>query len=227
MRKMKEKRERMKRGIKRAARSSGTDDSSPECDMTKNQYEGEMKELVNIFERYFGQLCRAVFDPVDTAVELQKKGLISIDSMKHMMRSPESQQEKIITLVDWLHEKIKSCPNRLFVIIEVMLKNESLQETAREILRETGTQCLVCELHFVLGSKILFFAGRVCPVETAVKFPSQVPPSDTAVPSTAEGKVIPHYCSFQVHVVFLSELQEGKERWERQCLVQSNKTLHS
>ena len=186
VRKMKEKRERMKRGKEKAARSSGTDDSSPECDMKKNHYEGEMKELVNIFELFFGQLCRAVFDPVDTAVELQKKGLISIDAMKHMMRSPESQQEKIIILVDWLHEKIKSCPDRLFVIIEVMLENEALQETAREILRETGTQCLVCALHFVLGSKTLFPAGRVCPVETAAKFPSQLPPSDTAVPSTAD-----------------------------------------
>ena len=186
VRKMKEKRERMKRREEKAARSSGMDDSSPECDMTKNQYEGEMKELVNIFERFFGKLCRAVFDPVDTAVELQMKGLISIDAMKHMMRSPESQQEKIITLVDWLHEKIKSFPDRLFVVIEVMLKNEALQETAREILRETGTQCLVCALHTVLGSKILFPAGRVCPVETAAKFPSQVPLSDIAVPSTAD-----------------------------------------
>ena len=185
VRKMKEKRERMKRGKEKAARSSGTDDSSPECDMTKNQYEGETRELVNIFERFFGKLCRAVFDPVDTAVELQMKGLISIDAMKHMMRSPESQQEKIITLVDWVHEKIKSRPDHLFVIIEVMLENEALQETAREILREIGTQCLVCVLHFVLGSKTLFPAGRVCPVETAAKFPSQVPPSDTAVQSTA------------------------------------------
>ena len=186
VRKMKEKRERRKRGKERGARSSSTDDSFPECDMTKNQYEGEMKELVNIFERFFGQLCCAVFSPKHIAAKLQKKGLISIDAMKHMMRSPESQQEKIITLVDWLHEKIKSCPDHLFVIIEVILENEALQETAREILRETGTQCLVCALHFVLDSKTLFPAGRVCPVETAAKFPSQVPPSDTAVPSTAD-----------------------------------------
>ena len=201
VRKMKEKRERMKRGKEKTAHSSGTDDSSPECELTKNQYEsdmreffniferfqckGEMKELVNIFERFFGQLCCAVFGPKDIAAKLQKKGLISIDEIKHMMRSPQSQQDKIITLVDWVHEKIKSCPDHLFVIIEVMLENEGLQETAREILRETGTQCLVCALHFVLDSKTLFPAGRVCPVETAAKFPSQVPPSDTAVPSTA------------------------------------------
>ena len=202
VRKMKEKRERMKRGKEKVSRSSGTDDSSPECDMTKNQYEsdrrelvnilewyqckGEMNEVVNIFERFFGKLCRTVFNPVDTAVELQMKGLISKATMKDMMLSPESQQSKIIHFIDGLDEMIKSCPDRLFVIIEVMLKNEALQETAREILRETGTQCLVCALHFVLGSKILFPAGRVCPVETAAKFPSQVPLSNTAVPSTAD-----------------------------------------
>ena len=85
-----------------------------------------------------------------------------------------------------LHIKIKSRPDCLFVIIEVMLENEALQETAREILRVAGIQCLVCALHFVLDSKTLFPAGRVCPVETAAKFPSQVPPSDTAVPSIAD-----------------------------------------
>ena len=92
VRKMKEKRERMKRGKEKAAHSSGTDNSSPECDMTKNQSKGEMKELVNIFERFFGQMCRAVFDPVDTAIELQKISLISKAIMKDMMLSPESQQ---------------------------------------------------------------------------------------------------------------------------------------
>ena len=186
VRKMKEKRERMKRGKEKAACSSGTDDSSPECDMTKNQYEGEMKELVNIFEQFFGQLCCVEFRPKDIAAKLQKKGVISKAMMRDMMLSPESQQAKIIALVDELDKMIKSCPHQLFVIIEVMLENEALQETAKEILRETGTQCLVCALHFVLGSKTLFPAGTVYPFETAAKFPSQVPPSDTAVPSTAD-----------------------------------------
>ena len=233
VRKMKEKREKMKRGKEKAAHSSGTGDSSSDCDMTKNQYKGEMKELVNIFERYFGQLCHTVFDPVDIAVELQKKGLITKAMMRDMILSPESQQSKIIQLIDNIDEMIKSSPDQLFVIIEVMLVNEALQETAREILREIGTQCLVCALHFVLGSQTLFPAGRVCPVETALKFPSQVPPSDTAVPLTADtlsptAKGMLKIKQFSIlAVVFLSELQERRERWERQCLVQSNKTLQS
>ena len=248
VRKMKEKRERMKRGKEMAACSSGKDYSSPESDMTKNQYEGEMKELVKIFERFFGQMCCVEFRPKDVAAKLLKVGLISIDSMKHMVGSPESQQEKIINLLDLLHRKIMSHPDCLFVIIEVMLENEPLQETAREILRETGTQCLVCVLHFVLASITLFPAGRVCPVETAARFPSQIFPSDTAVPSTADtlsltsstkegllkdfilllaSKSFCGICKITNCFVYLSELQEGKERWERQYLVQSNKTLHS
>ena len=152
VRKMKE---RMKKEKEKAARSSGTDDSSPECGMTKNQYEGEMKELVNIFERFFGQLCCVAFDPKDIAAKLQKKGLISRAMMREMMLSPESQQAKIIALVDGLDEIIKSCPDHLFATIEVMLENEALQETAREILRETSRQGLIYSLHFILGSKTL------------------------------------------------------------------------
>ena len=129
----------MRGGREKAAHTSSRDESSPECDVAKNQYEGETKELVNIFERYFGQLCCVKFNPKDVAAKLRRKELISINEMKHMMQSPESQQDKIISLVDKLHNKIKSCPACLFVCIEVMLENEALQETATEMLRETGT----------------------------------------------------------------------------------------
>ena len=138
VRKMKEKREKMKRGKEK---TSDTDDSSPECDMTNNQYEGEKKELVNIFERFFGKLCCVVFDPTKVTAELQNVGLISKSVMREMMLSPESQQTKIIALVDALDEKIKSHPACLFEIIKVMLEIEALQEIAREMLRETGLQC--------------------------------------------------------------------------------------
>ena len=106
--------------------------------------QGEMKELVNIFERFFGKLCCAVFDPKDVAAELQSVGLISKSIMRNMMLSPESQQAKIIALVDELDKLIKSCPDRLFIIIEVMLENEALQETARKMLRQACMSCFAC-----------------------------------------------------------------------------------
>ena len=41
-------------------------------------------------------------------------------------------------------------------------------------------------LDIVLSSNTLFPAVRVCPFEIAAKLPPQVPPSDTAVTSTAD-----------------------------------------
>ncbi|CAI8025773.1 Protein NLRC5, partial [Geodia barretti] len=58
--------------------------------------------------------------------------------MKDMMRSPESQQEKTISLVDAVDETIKSKPDLLFVFIEVLLEDEDLQAVGREMSRETG-----------------------------------------------------------------------------------------
>ena len=113
---------------------SSRDDSSPECDVVIKQYESEMKKLLNIFERFFGKLCCVEFSPKDVAAELRKKELISINEMKHMMQSPESQQVKIISLVDKLHNKIRSHPGHLFELIEVMLENKALQGTAKEML---------------------------------------------------------------------------------------------
>ena len=93
----------------------------------------------NIFERFFGQLCCEISNPVKTAAQLQKKGLISMAVMKDMIRSPESQQAKtIISLVDAVDEAIKSKPDLLFVFIEVLLEDEDLQTVGEEILRETG-----------------------------------------------------------------------------------------
>ena len=183
VRKMKEKIGRMIRGKEKAVHSSGTDDSSPECDMTNNQYEGEKKKLVSVFEQFFGKLCCAVFGPKEVTAELQNVGLISKAMMRNMMLSPESQQAKIIALVDELDKKIKSHPDYMFVIIKVMLEIEALQEIAREILRETGLQCLVSVFHSVSDSLTLFHAGRVCPVETAAKL-SSLPPSDKTFEGT-------------------------------------------
>ena len=124
---------------------STMDDSSPECDMLK-QNEVEMKKLRRVFKRFFGQLCCTIVNPVGIAAQLQKKGLISKSVMKDMMMSPESQQSKIISLVDKLEKRIKSKPYSLFGFIRVLLENEALQGTGREILREAGKYSLFFSL---------------------------------------------------------------------------------
>ena len=105
-----------------------------------SEYEGieEEKELASVFECFYGQLCCVEFNPKEIAAQLQKKGLISIPLMKELIISPESQQAKIITLIDALYEMIKSQPEHLFSCIEVMVKNDALQEAGRELLTEAG-----------------------------------------------------------------------------------------
>ena len=132
------KRKEKKKRRETSSSSSDTDSSSPESEMLKNLTKSEKKKLRKVFKYSFGQLCSASFNPVETAVQLQKKGLISPGMMTDIMLSPESLQEKIIRLVRGLDNRIRSRPERLFGCIEVLLENDALQEVGREMLRQTG-----------------------------------------------------------------------------------------
>ena len=116
------------------------DDSSPECDMTSNPTIDKSTKLRKIFKRFFGKLCCAIVNPVETAAQLQEKRLISHSLMKNLILSPESLQVKTISLVDALHDKIKVHPDCLFLFIELLLDSEvpKLQKTGGEMLREAG-----------------------------------------------------------------------------------------
>ena len=109
-------------------------DSSPEC----YRLSESEKLRINIFERFYGRLCCEISNPVETAAQLQAKGVISKVVMKDMMKSPESQQSKTITLIDELDDVIKSQPNCLFVFIKVLLENSTLQRIGKAMLREAG-----------------------------------------------------------------------------------------
>ena len=115
--------------------SEGLSSADPDKDdSSKFKESGEH----NIFERFFGQLCCEISNPVKTAAQLQKKGLISKAVMKDMIMSTKSQQEKTISLVDAVDETVKSKPDLLFVFIEVLLEDEGLQTVGREMSTETG-----------------------------------------------------------------------------------------
>lgn len=105
---------------------------------SSNENKSSSESEVNIFERFFGQLCCKISNPVETAAELQRKGLISISMMRDMITSPESETAKTISLVDDVNEKIKSRPDCLFVFIEVLLEDEALQCLGKEMLKEIG-----------------------------------------------------------------------------------------
>ena len=135
-RKISYKRKRRKE-VKSLPNCSGTDDSSPVCDMIESQAD-KANEPTNIFERFYGKLCCAIINPEDIAAELLNKGLISKSAMKDIFKSPESKQVKTVNLVDTLDEKIKCHPESLLVCIGVLLDNEALQKVGRDMLREAG-----------------------------------------------------------------------------------------
>ena len=121
------------------ASSSETDDStSPECDMSRNLSDDESKKLSKIFKRFFGRLCCEVANPAGLAAQLQQDNLVSQETMIHILRSPESEQEKTISLVSKLSKRIDSRPYRLYRFIEVLLRNDGLKEAGKELLKETG-----------------------------------------------------------------------------------------
>ena len=118
--------------------STETDDSSPYREMLKNISETEKKCLRNVFRRFFGRLCCAIKAPVELATRLQMRRLLKYSVMNELLMSPESQQEKTITLVVALEKEIKSHPDKMFIIIEVFLGDEVLQQTGREMWTEIG-----------------------------------------------------------------------------------------
>ena len=105
---------------------------------SSNENKSSSESEVNVFERFFGQLCCKISNPVEIAAQLQRKGLISISMMKDMITSPESEKVKAINLVDDVNKKIKSRPDCLFVFIEVLLEDEALQCLGKEMLKEIG-----------------------------------------------------------------------------------------
>ena len=133
------------KGKKRKARgvsaSETDDDSSPECDMSRNLSDDESKKLSKVFKRFFGRLCCEVANLAGLAAQLQQDNLISQETMIDVLRSPESEQEKTISLVSKLSKRIESRPYRLYRFIEVLLRNDALKEIGRDILKETG-MCL-------------------------------------------------------------------------------------
>ena len=134
-------RKRKKRFKKKKEQTIGsivTDDSSLQSEILSNLSEVETKKIIKVFQSFFGKVCLAIKDPVETAAQLQAKHLISHSTMENVITSPESQQAKAITLVRALDKKIKQRPDKIFMITKVFLESESLQEVGRQLQIEAG-----------------------------------------------------------------------------------------
>ena len=147
----------------------------------KNRTKSEKTKLKKVFKYSFGQLCSASFNPVETAVQLQKKGLISQGMMM-------ADLQNLNNLVCGLDNRIRSRPERLFGCIEVLLENDALQKVGREMLRQTGKPFT----HQAQGIFVMcissFSVGVICPDRTAAKFPRATPSSESAALSEVVGR---------------------------------------
>ena len=132
------KKKRVERKKEERFSSTETDDSSPESEMLRSLTEAETKNLIKVFKCFFGRLCLAIKNPVETAAQLQAKRLISRSTMENVITSPESQQVKAITLVRALDKKMKKRPDKIFIITKLFLESELLREVGRQMLIETG-----------------------------------------------------------------------------------------
>ena len=148
------------KGLAVFSSSSESDSSSPESEQLKKLTETQKKKLIKIFRHSFGALCCIEFNPKQTAVLLQKKGLISQTTMKKMIMSPESRQDKIICLVAALQKRIKLHPHYIFPCIEVLIQHEDLQEEGKVILQDTGKFCCFEQSTSIY---IIIILGIVCP----------------------------------------------------------------
>ena len=118
--------------------SSSSSSASDDSEFDIHFSEVELKKLRKVFKRLFGRLCYAIKNPVEIATLLQKRGLLAQKKMSELLTSPESEQTKAITLVRALDKSIKSCPSRIFTVIDVFLDDDALQEIGREMWTETG-----------------------------------------------------------------------------------------
>ena len=131
------------RGTEKSIVSNSSECDSPpqeQCKLSKD----DCKNLKSIFRCHFGKLCIAINEPLELAVHLREKGLISSSMMDKMVSSPYSRQEKTIHLVHALDRRIKSNPNHLLVFIEILLQNVVLRDIGRTLWKKTGKYTHTC-----------------------------------------------------------------------------------
>ena len=144
-------------------------------------------------------------EPVELATQLQIKKLIPYSVMNELLTSPESQQAKAITLVRYLQKQIKSCPAKLFTIVEVFLQNAALKEPGKEMLQEIGKYCDFFTVATLSCYAFFTSVGKVCPERAAFVLGSEQPLSDSQVE-------IPGELIFSLsHIQFISFLSTGSE----------------
>ena len=96
------------------------------------------KKLRKVFKNHFGTLCCVISDTIDVAQVLRGKGLLPSSMMDKLLTFPSSRKEKVVNLVHAVERKIKSNPDHLYVFIDVLMQDASLQEVGKALWMEAG-----------------------------------------------------------------------------------------
>ena len=94
------------------------------------------KKLRKVFKNHFGTLCCVINNPILVAQVLRGKGLLSSSKMDKIS---SSRQEKVVNLVHAVERKVKSNPDHLYVFIDILMQDITLQEVGKALWMEAGT----------------------------------------------------------------------------------------
>ena len=101
-----------------------------------SQASARSRQLRAVFKDHFAELMLLVSDPEQMAAQLYSKSLISPATLEKIITLPTSRQQKNLHLLLDLDRKIRADPEKLFMFIDVIQKDPSLEEVAE---RMSGT----------------------------------------------------------------------------------------
>jgi len=96
------------------------------------------RRLRAVFRENFATLTLLVSGPEQLAAQLYSRSLISPATLDKMITLPTSQQQKVMHLLLDLDRKIRADPEKLFVFIQVIQGDPSLEELAEKMLHLAG-----------------------------------------------------------------------------------------
>jgi len=96
------------------------------------------RKLRAVFRENFAALMLLVSGPEQLAAQLYSRSLISPATLDKMITLPTSRQQKVMHLLLDLDRKIRADPEKLFIFIQVIQGDPSLEELAEKMLHLAG-----------------------------------------------------------------------------------------
>ena len=98
-----------------------------------SQASARNRQLRAVFKDHFAELMLLVSDPEQLAAQLYAKSLISPATLEKIITLPTSRQQKNLHLLLDLDRTIRADPEKLFIFIDVIQKDLSLEDVAKRM----------------------------------------------------------------------------------------------